>query len=65
MSPLTCLLSTVQGYCSCRLVAFEASHGSSSGPVDKPVYAIAARLGIKPEQVLLAWVRSKGAIVLR
>lgn len=34
------------------------------GPVDKPVNAIAKRLGVKPEQVLLAWIKSKGAIIL-
>ncbi|KGB79884.2 oxidoreductase [Cryptococcus deuterogattii R265] len=32
------------------------------GPVDQPVNQIAKRLGIKPEQVLLAWSRAKGAI---
>ncbi|EJU02254.1 oxidoreductase [Dacryopinax primogenitus] len=34
------------------------------GPVDKPVYAIAERLGVAPEQVLLAWIKSKGAVIL-
>jgi len=34
------------------------------GPVDKPMYAIAERLGLKPEQVLLAWAKYKGAIIL-
>ena len=29
------------------------------GPVDKPVNKIAERLGVKPEQVLLAWVKAK------
>ena len=34
------------------------------GPVDKPVNAIAKRLNVKPEQVHLAWVKSKAAIAL-
>ena len=34
------------------------------GPLDKPVNAIAKRLNIKPEEVHLAWVKSKGAIAL-
>jgi len=34
------------------------------GPVDKPVKAIAERLGVEPEQVLLAWIKSKGAVIL-
>jgi len=34
------------------------------GPVDKPVAEIALRLNVKPEQVLLAWIKSKGAIAL-
>ncbi len=29
------------------------------GPVDKPVEKIAERLGVKPEQVLLAWSKAK------
>jgi len=29
------------------------------GPVDKPVNKIAKRLGVKPEQVLLAWSKAK------
>lgn len=29
------------------------------GPVDKPVNKIAERLGVKPEQVLLAWSKAK------
>jgi diketogulonate reductase-like aldo/keto reductase len=29
------------------------------GPVDKPVNKIAERLGIQPEQVLLAWSKAK------
>ncbi|KAI8986883.1 Aldo/keto reductase [Trametes punicea] len=34
------------------------------GPVDKPVNAIASRLKAKPEQVLLAWAKSKGVVVV-
>ncbi|EPQ51430.1 Aldo/keto reductase [Gloeophyllum trabeum ATCC 11539] len=34
------------------------------GPVDKPVNAIASRLSAKPEQVLLAWVKAKGAVAV-
>lgn len=34
------------------------------GPVDKPVGAIAARLSVKPEQVLLAWAKAKGVVVV-
>ena len=34
------------------------------GPVDKPVNDIASRLNAKPEQVLLAWAKSKGVIVV-
>lgn len=34
------------------------------GPVDKPVNKIAKRLSIAPEQVLLAWVKAKGAVIL-
>ncbi|KAI0635100.1 Aldo/keto reductase [Trametes polyzona] len=34
------------------------------GPVDKPLGAIAARLSAKPEQVLLAWAKSKGVVVV-
>jgi diketogulonate reductase-like aldo/keto reductase len=30
------------------------------GPVDKPVEEIAERLGVKDEQVLLAWAKAKG-----
>ena len=29
------------------------------GPVDKPVNAIAQRLSVKPEQVLIAWSKAK------
>ncbi|KZT18405.1 Aldo/keto reductase [Neolentinus lepideus HHB14362 ss-1] len=34
------------------------------GPVDKPVNEIASRLSAKPEQVLLAWVKAKGAVAV-
>ncbi|CAD6580352.1 MAG: hypothetical protein CYPHOPRED_001194 [Cyphobasidiales sp. Tagirdzhanova-0007] len=34
------------------------------GPLDKPLLKIATRLNAKPEQVLLAWVKAKGAISL-
>ncbi|KAJ7772837.1 NADP-dependent oxidoreductase domain-containing protein [Mycena maculata] len=34
------------------------------GPVDAPVAAAAARLGISPTQVLLSWVRAKGAVIV-
>ncbi|CCM00039.1 uncharacterized protein FIBRA_02065 [Fibroporia radiculosa] len=34
------------------------------GPVDKPVQDIATRLNAKPEQVLLAWAKAKGVVVV-
>jgi diketogulonate reductase-like aldo/keto reductase len=34
--------------------------GEPGGPVDKPVGEIAERLGVKAEQVLLAWSAAKG-----
>lgn len=34
------------------------------GPVDKPVKAIAKRLGVSDDQVLLAWTKAKGAVVV-
>ena len=34
------------------------------GPVDKPVNVIAQRLGATADQVLLAWVRAKGAVAV-
>lgn len=34
------------------------------GPVDKPVNAIASRLNATADQVLLAWVKAKGAVVV-
>ncbi|KZT08249.1 Aldo/keto reductase [Laetiporus sulphureus 93-53] len=36
----------------------------SGGPVDEPLYAITQRLNAKPEQVLLAWARAKGVVVV-
>jgi hypothetical protein len=34
------------------------------GPVDKPVDAIAQRLHATPDQILLAWAKAKGAVVV-
>lgn len=34
--------------------------GRQGGTVDKPVGEISKRLGLEPEQVLLAWSRAKG-----
>ncbi|KAF9807126.1 hypothetical protein IEO21_08379 [Rhodonia placenta] len=34
------------------------------GPVDAPVQVIADRLNAKPEQVLLAWAKAKGVVVV-
>ncbi|KAF8625998.1 hypothetical protein AX17_006721 [Amanita inopinata Kibby_2008] len=34
------------------------------GPVDKPVSEAAKRRGVQPSQILLAWVRAKGAIIV-
>jgi len=34
------------------------------GPVDKPVKAAAKRLGATDDQILLAWAKAKGAVVL-
>ncbi|KAJ6531023.1 Aldo/keto reductase [Mycena capillaripes] len=34
------------------------------GPVDAPVAAAAARLGISPTQVLLSWARAKGVVIV-
>lgn len=36
----------------------------TGGPVDVPVKAIAGRLNAQPEQVLLAWARAKGTLVI-
>lgn len=36
------------------------------GPVDAPISAIATRLGVTPDQVLLAWTKEKlgGGVVV-
>ena len=34
------------------------------GALDKPLAEISAKLNAKPEQVLLAWVKAKGAVVV-
>jgi len=34
------------------------------GPVDKPVNEAARRRGVQPSQILLAWVRAKGAVIV-
>ena len=34
------------------------------GPVDKPIQKIAARAGVTPGEVLFAWARSKGAVIV-
>jgi len=34
------------------------------GPVDAPINAAAKRLGITPTQVLMSWVRAKGAVIV-
>ncbi|KZT70672.1 Aldo/keto reductase [Daedalea quercina L-15889] len=36
----------------------------TGGPVDKPLKAIASRLNTDPEQVLLAWAKFKGVVVV-
>ena len=35
-----------------------------NGPVDGPVNDISTKLNVKPEQVLLAWAKAKGAVVV-
>ncbi|KAJ7274217.1 NADP-dependent oxidoreductase domain-containing protein [Mycena rebaudengoi] len=61
-----------------ELLAFSAKHGivtegysvlapinkTPNGPVDAPVAAAAARLGITPTQVILLWARAKGVAVV-
>lgn len=49
----------IEGYSS--LIPLTARPG---GPVDIPVTAIATRLGVAAEQVLLAWARAKGSIII-
>lgn len=34
------------------------------GPVDEPLRKIAERLGATDDQVLLAWAKAKGAVIL-
>jgi diketogulonate reductase-like aldo/keto reductase len=34
------------------------------GPLDAPLNSIATRLGATADQVLLAWVKAKGAVVV-
>ncbi|KAG7440808.1 Aldo/keto reductase [Guyanagaster necrorhizus] len=34
------------------------------GPVDDPVNDLAAKYGVTPDQILLAWTKSKGAVVV-
>jgi len=60
------------------LLAYASAHGIVSeaysalipitripgGPVDKPVNEVAQRLGAAADQVLLAWVRAKGAVAV-
>ncbi|KZT70674.1 Aldo/keto reductase [Daedalea quercina L-15889] len=36
----------------------------TGGPVDRPLKEIASRLNAEPEQVLLAWAKSKGVVVV-
>ena len=36
----------------------------TGGPVDKPLKEIASRLGAEPAQVLLAWAKAKGVVVV-
>lgn len=57
-------------YCQSKGVVIEAYSplkpltSYPGGPVDAPVNSIAEKLGVKPEQVLLAWIKSKGAVAL-
>ncbi|OJA08448.1 hypothetical protein AZE42_05048 [Rhizopogon vesiculosus] len=37
---------------------------SPGGPLDKPLNDLAAKFGATPEQVLLAWTKAKGAVVV-
>lgn len=49
----------VEGYSS--LIPLTSRPG---GPVDVPMNSIASRLGVAPEQVLLAWAKAKGSIII-
>ncbi|KAJ7138053.1 NADP-dependent oxidoreductase domain-containing protein [Mycena epipterygia] len=57
-------------WCAQNDIVIEAYSSLSSitkfpgGPVDAPVAAAATRLGISPTQVLLSWVRAKGAVIV-
>ncbi|EJF63951.1 Aldo/keto reductase [Dichomitus squalens LYAD-421 SS1] len=42
----------------------QSLRSTPGGPVDKPVNDIAARLSATPEQVLLAWAKSKNIVVI-
>jgi diketogulonate reductase-like aldo/keto reductase len=37
---------------------------SPGGPLDKPLKEIAAKLGATAEQILMAWTKAKGAVVV-
>ncbi|KAH9919462.1 Aldo/keto reductase [Epithele typhae] len=45
-----------------EIIEFGNKH--AGGPVDKPLQSIADRLNAKPEQVLLAWAKAKGVVVV-
>ncbi|KAF7304054.1 hypothetical protein MIND_00636800 [Mycena indigotica] len=47
-----------------RLMQYSPLRRNPGGPLDKPVQEIATRLGVTPEQVLLAWTKAKGAVVI-
>ncbi|KAF8895577.1 Aldo/keto reductase [Infundibulicybe gibba] len=57
-------------YCANRNIVIEAYSVLSpitkypGGPVDKPVLAAAEKRGVQPSQILLAWVRAKGVVVV-
>ncbi|PCH40290.1 Aldo/keto reductase [Wolfiporia cocos MD-104 SS10] len=57
-------------YCAKHKVIVEAYSSLSpitslpGGPVDKPVNAAAKRLGATPAQVIQAWVRAKGVVIV-
>ncbi|KAF9244488.1 NADP-dependent oxidoreductase domain-containing protein [Melanogaster broomeanus] len=43
---------------------YAAANGIAGGPLDAPLNAIASRLGATTDQVLLAWTKAKGAVVV-
>jgi hypothetical protein len=47
-----------------RMTANSPITRQPGGPVDKPVNEIARRLNATADQVLLAWVKAKGAVVV-